>query len=75
MKLQEKFIELRKNHKALLATNFYNYETLEGVLTAASQSQMPIILQLTRSSIEYMGLPVAYNLARTMLEKHQLELT
>ncbi|MBV6639407.1 MAG: class II fructose-bisphosphate aldolase family protein [Cyclobacteriaceae bacterium] len=73
MKLQEKFIELRKNHQALLATNFYNYETLEGVLTAASQSQMPIILQLTRSSIEYMGLPVAYNLARTMLEKHQVE--
>lgn len=73
MKLQEKFIELRKSHKALLATNFYNFETLEGILSAAGQDNRPIILQLTRSSIEYMGLSVAFNLARTMLHKHGVE--
>ncbi|VAW27952.1 Fructose-bisphosphate aldolase class II [hydrothermal vent metagenome] len=70
MKLQEKFIELRNNGKALLATNFYNFETLEGVLQAAKASRQSIILQLTRSSIDYMGLPVAFNLAKTMLDYH-----
>lgn len=73
MRLQEKFIELRNKRQALLATNFYNYETLEGVLRAAKISNQPIILQLTKSSIEYMGLPVAYNMARTMLDHHGVE--
>lgn len=73
MKLQDKFKELQKQKKALLATNFYNFETLEGVLLAAKAVKQPLILQLTRSSIEYMGLPVAINLARTMLTLHEVE--
>ena len=73
MRLQEKFKELRKSKRGLLATNFYNFETLEGVLKAAKSTQQPLILQLTSSSIEYMGLPVAFNLAKTMLEKHEVE--
>ncbi|WP_422350974.1 class II fructose-bisphosphate aldolase [Flagellimonas sp.] len=73
MRLQDKFIELRSKRQGILATNFYNYETLEGVVLAAKLSNQPIILQLTRSSIEYMGLPVAFNLAKSMLEHHKIE--
>ncbi len=73
MKLQEKFIELRNKKQGLLATNFYNFETLEGVLQAAKSTNQPLILQLTRSSINYLGLPVAFNLAKSMLDYHGVE--
>lgn len=73
MTLQEKLKELQKQRKAILATNFYNFETLNGVLLAAKATKQPLILQLTRSSIEYMGLPVAVSLAKSMLALHQVE--
>lgn len=57
---------------ALLATNFYNYETLKGILQAASEARSPIILQLTRSSIEYIGLPIAVQMARSALSEYQV---
>ena len=41
MKLQDKFIELRNKHQGLLATNFYNFETLDGVLRAAKSNNQP----------------------------------
>jgi ketose-bisphosphate aldolase len=71
--LQEKFKELQQQKKALLATNFYNFETLKGVLQAARSEKKPIILQLTKSSIEYMGLPVAIELAGSMLKYYEVE--
>jgi fructose-bisphosphate aldolase class II/tagatose 1,6-diphosphate aldolase GatY/KbaY len=71
--LTEKWIELRLRKEALLATNFYNLETLEGVVKAASFAKSPIILQLTRSSIEYMGLPVAIALAESALSYYDVE--
>lgn len=73
MKLQDKFKELVKQKKGLLATNFYNYETLSGILTAASELHQPIILQLTKSSIEYMGLNMAVSMARTALKDYRVE--
>lgn len=73
MRLQEKFLELRSKRQGILATNFYNFETLQGTLMAAKSMNQPLILQLTRSSIEYMGLPVAFNLAKSMLQHHQVE--
>lgn len=73
MKLQDKFIELRNKRQGILATNFYNFETLEGVLCAAKSTNQPLILQLTKSSINYMGLPVAFKLAKTMLDYHGVE--
>jgi ketose-bisphosphate aldolase len=73
MRLQDKYKELRRTQMALLATNFYNFETLEGVLQAAVRSHSPIILQLTRSSIEYMGLPVAVQMARSVIDHHGVE--
>lgn len=73
MELQNKLKELQNKPKALLATNFYNFETLDGILRAASNINSPIILQLTRSSIEYMGLPVAYRMAREAIYFHGVE--
>jgi len=71
--LQEKFRTLQQQKQALLATNFYNFETLKGVLRAAVAVKKPLILQLTRSSIEYMGLAVAVKLADSMLEFYNVE--
>jgi len=73
MNLQDKYRELLSNKGALLATNFYNYETLEGVLKAASLNNSPIILQLTPASIDYMGLPVALQMARSAVDYHGVE--
>jgi ketose-bisphosphate aldolase len=73
MTLQDKFRELKVKRQALLATNFYNFETLNGVLAAASAENKSIILQLTKSSIDYMGLSVAKNLADSMLKKYEVE--
>lgn len=73
MKLQEKFIELRRNKQALLATNYYNFETLKGVLVAAKNYGCPLILQLTESSINYMGLENAVALGRSALSFYQVE--
>jgi ketose-bisphosphate aldolase len=71
--LKEKFKELQREKKALLATNFYNLETLKGILEAVRLEKKPIILQLTRSSLEYMGLPVAVQLAESMLAFYDVE--
>ena len=71
--LQEKLKDLQQQKQALLATNFYNFETLKGILEAARLTKKPIILQLTKSSIEYMGLSVALGLAETMLKDYEVE--
>jgi tagatose 1,6-diphosphate aldolase GatY/KbaY len=73
LSLQEKFKELQLQGQALLATNFYNLETLQGVLQAACAVKRPIILQLTKSSIDYMGLSVAKELAESMLNLYEVE--
>ena len=73
MKVQEKLKQFQLERKAILATNFYNYETLKGILEAASQVQAPVMLQLTKSSIDYMGLKRAVVLARQGLEDYRLD--
>ena len=73
MILQEKMQSLTVQKKGLLATNFYNLETLHGVLKAASQLKQPLILQLTSSSIDYMGLQTAVAAARTGLAQFGVE--
>ena len=72
MKVQEKLKQFQLERKAILATNFYNYETLKGILEAASRVQAPVMLQLTKSSIDYMGLKRAVVLARQGLEDYGL---
>lgn len=73
MNLQNKLRSLQQEKSCLLATNFYNFETLHGVMKAASALKQPLILQLTKSSIDYMGLSVAVKMARAALETHQVE--
>ncbi len=73
MKLQDKLLENKQDKKAILACNFYNYETLKGVCLAVKAQKVPIILQLTRSSIEYMGLHMAVAMGRTALDHFGLE--
>jgi tagatose 1,6-diphosphate aldolase GatY/KbaY len=73
MKLKDKLREFTQLKKGLLATNFYDLETLHGVLQAAAEMKQPIILQLTQSSIDYMGLKTAVNLGRNGLEEFGVE--
>jgi tagatose 1,6-diphosphate aldolase GatY/KbaY len=73
MQLQEKLIELKESRKAILACNYYNFETLKGICLAARSKQEPVILQLTRSSIEYMGLGTAVKMGRAALEFYGIQ--
>ncbi len=69
----QKFKQLNKEGRAILATNFYNFETLKGVLLAAKECNSSVILQMTKSSIDYLGLANAINMARTALEFFEVE--
>jgi len=71
--LKHKLREVQDSGSALLAANFYNYETLRGILNAASEIKSPVILQLTKSSIDYMGLQAAVNMARAALKEFNVE--
>ncbi|MFO7671504.1 MAG: class II fructose-bisphosphate aldolase [Bacteroidales bacterium] len=73
MKLQNKLIELRSQRKAILAANFYNLETLQAVVGGAGDAGAPIILQLSESSIHYIGLEMAVKMAKTALEESGVE--
>ncbi|MGK7390092.1 MAG: class II fructose-bisphosphate aldolase [Candidatus Cyclobacteriaceae bacterium M2_1C_046] len=73
MTLQEKFAIIGQQGKALLATNFYNYETLSGVLKAAKTVGQPVIVQLSESSIHYLGLKVATAMARSAMEEYNVQ--
>ena len=70
MKLQDQLRINKKEGKALLATNFYNFETLSAVLTAAKHADSAIILQLSESSLHYMGVKVAASMAKTAIEQY-----
>ncbi len=73
MRLRDKLNQFKVEKKAILAANFYNFETLSGILQAASKLQMPVILQLSESSIRYMGLAIAANMAKTAIKEFNVE--
>lgn len=73
MKLQEKLKLVRSEKTALLATNYYNMETCKGIIFAAKELKQPIILQLSKSSIDYMGLKTAVQIGRTLSEEYEVE--
>lgn len=73
MILKDKLKEVQQNKKAILATNFYNLETLKAVLQAAKNTNSPLILQLTQSSIVYMGLDIALSMGRAGLKYYDVE--
>jgi len=72
MRLQDKLLQLKTEKKAILAVNFYNFETLSGILQAASELRMPIIIQLSESSINYMGLSIAADLAKAAIREYNV---
>ncbi len=73
MKLQDKLLELSREKKAILAANFYNLETLQAVLNGAKDEDASLILQLSESSINYIGLELAAKMAKTALELSGVE--
>jgi tagatose 1,6-diphosphate aldolase GatY/KbaY len=73
MTLQEKLRLLKDSNKAILAANFYNFETISGIIRAAGETSSPVILQLSESSIQYMGLKVAASMARAALAASGVE--
>ncbi len=73
MRLQDKLLQLKTGRKAILAANFYNYETLSGIMQAASNLKTPLILQLSESSIQYMGLKVAAAMAKAAIREFRVE--
>ncbi len=73
MTLQNKLIEYGRRKKALLAVNFYNFETLSAVLRAASAQDSPVILQSTKQTIDYLGLEVTAGLARAAISQYGVE--
>jgi len=73
MTLKQKLLEMQKKGSALLAANFYNLETLKGILGAASDLQRPVILQLSPGSIDYIGMKTAVGMARSALQEFSVE--
>lgn len=73
MKLQEWLSELEKTESAILATNFYNFETLTGVVQAAAESGSEIILQTSPSTIQYLGIDMAVSMARAALREYNVQ--
>ncbi|MBK8883375.1 MAG: class II fructose-bisphosphate aldolase [Bacteroidales bacterium] len=73
MKLQDKLKQLKAQKKAILAANFYNFETLSGILQAASNLKLPVILQLSESSIRYMSLSIATAMGKTAIREYGVE--
>ncbi len=73
MNLKEKYLELSKSDSAIIAANFYNLETLKGLLIAANELETSIILQLSKSSIDYMGLHTAAALAKASLKEYNVQ--
>ncbi len=65
MRLAEALADCRARSRALLATNFYNVETLRAVLAAARATGADLILQASPSTIDYLGLEMTAAMART----------
>jgi fructose-bisphosphate aldolase class II/tagatose 1,6-diphosphate aldolase GatY/KbaY len=73
LKLVDKLNQVRKENRALLAANFYNFETCLGIVKAASNIKQSIILQVTPGSIKYMGLKTAVGIARIVSSEEKVQ--
>lgn len=71
--LQDHYKELDKQSEAVLAVNFYNFETLSAILQAAKSTKSAVILQSTKSTIDYLGLDVTANLAKTAINQYGVQ--
>ena len=68
-KLHQQLAKNKIEGKALLATNFYNFETLSAVLLAAKHTESDLILQTSGSSVSYLGLKVAKAMATSAIKQ------
>lgn len=73
MNLQDKLENLEQHNQALLAINFYNYETLKAVVRAIRQCNQQVILQASESTVRYLGAKPAAALARSVLQDEAVE--
>ncbi|MFZ1289881.1 MAG: class II fructose-bisphosphate aldolase [Melioribacteraceae bacterium] len=73
MNLRDKFEQCKSENSAIIAANFYNFETLKGLLLAANELNSPIILQLSKSSIDYLGMHTAVGLAKSALKESDVQ--
>ena len=73
MTVKELLKKCQADKTAVLATNFYNFETLTCVMKAAQKMQAPVLLQLTRSSIDYMGLEQAVKMGRQAIADYGVQ--
>lgn len=65
-----KVLQERHNRgQAILATNFYNAETLLAVLQAGRETDSPVILQTSPSTMEYLGVEMAVAMVRAAAEE------
>ena len=67
MQLREALELYRLHANAILATNFYNAETLLAVLRAARETDSGLILQTSPATIEYLGVKTAVAMARAAI--------
>ncbi|HPN84163.1 MAG TPA: class II fructose-bisphosphate aldolase [Victivallales bacterium] len=73
MTYSERLLLCRKEKTAVLATNFYNVETLFGILRAAKECEKPVILQTSPSTLSYLGIDMAINIAKTAITEYGVE--
>lgn len=69
MHLKEVLESHRQRGAAILATNFYNAETLLAVLRAARETDSPLILQTSPATIDYLGVKTAAAMARAAIDE------
>ncbi len=67
--LKEIYKTLAMKNETLFAMNFYNLETLQGLLKAAAAKKRSIILQVSPSSLDYMGAKVIAPLVKASAEE------
>jgi fructose-bisphosphate aldolase class II/tagatose 1,6-diphosphate aldolase GatY/KbaY len=70
IKLVDKLNECRLHKKALLATNFYNFETLSATLQAAANTDSELILQASGSTLDYLGVETAAAMAKAAIKEY-----
>jgi len=61
-------LDALNNHYAVGAFNAYNLEMAQAFVEAAEEERSPVIIQISRSAIEYAGLGAAAALVRSLAE-------
>ena len=59
-------IDAQKSNQAIGAFNFTNLEQLHAILTACEEKQHPVIVQASKSAIDYMGLETCVAMVKTI---------